>query len=188
MSKLSDLELAILGVVWKRRPCTAYIVAREFVTSPSSHWSGSAGAIYPAMERLRRGGYLSAEAAATGRRKRLDYSLTRKGLTALQKWLTPPLPTNDARLTVDPLRTRSYFLASLPEERRRAFAVDALRQLREQIKVVDADVERYEKAGDPFSALASRGAALAMRARVAWIEELLEVLDHRKPQWAPPNE
>ena len=30
MKRLSDLEMAILGIVRKRSPCTAYAVAREF--------------------------------------------------------------------------------------------------------------------------------------------------------------
>ncbi len=56
------LELVILGVFHKKTSSTAYAVAKEFTTSPSSHWSGSAGAIYPIVERLSERGYLARRA------------------------------------------------------------------------------------------------------------------------------
>jgi len=170
---LSDLELVALGIVWKRQPCTAYAVAREFVTSPSSHWSGSAGAIYPAVKRLASGGYLRSTEASRGRRARRAYSLTPKGARAVRRWLTPPLPPEATRITYDPIRTRVYFLAILTPAERRAFLDEADTQTRSQLEVIEAEVNRYRHAGDEFSALAMSEALYALRARLDWIRDLL---------------
>ena len=48
----SELEGAVLGVIWQEGPCTAYTIRKQFVASPSPQWSGSAGAIYPLVRRL----------------------------------------------------------------------------------------------------------------------------------------
>ncbi|HZE88705.1 MAG TPA: PadR family transcriptional regulator, partial [Verrucomicrobiae bacterium] len=66
---LSELEGATLGVVWSEQPCTPYAIRRVFQTSPSPFWSGSAGAIYPLVERLETRGLVRAEATMTGRRR-----------------------------------------------------------------------------------------------------------------------
>lgn len=171
MARLSELELVILGVVSKRAPCTSYVVAKDFATSPSSHYSGSAGAVYPAVARLVRRGYLDSTEARHGRRRR-THRITRKGRDALRRWLQPPLPEDAARITYDPIRTRAYFLGLLPPRRRREFLVDAQRRLKRQIPVIEAECERYRAAGDEFSAMAMSGALFVLRARLAWIAQL----------------
>jgi DNA-binding PadR family transcriptional regulator len=170
------MELVVLGVVWKRGPCTGYAVAREFVTSPSSHFSGSAGAVYPAVRRLARDGYLAGAAGRQGRRRRRTYTITRRGRDALRRWLSPPIPADAARITYDPIRTRAYFLAALPPKRRAAFLADAERQLRRQIPAIEAECERYREAGDEFSALAMSGGLHVIRARLEWVAEMRQRL------------
>jgi DNA-binding PadR family transcriptional regulator len=172
MAELSDMELVILGVVWKRGPCTGYAVAKEFATSPSSHFSGSAGAVYPAVRRLARERYLEGAAGHQGRRRRRTYTITRRGWDALRRWLAPPVPEDAARITYDPIRTRAYFLAALPPKRRVAFLADAERQLRRQLPVIEAECERYREAGDEFSALAMGGGLYVIRARLKWITQM----------------
>ena len=43
---LSRMELTVLGLVSRGEPCTAYWIRRQFQGSPSSHFSGSAGALH----------------------------------------------------------------------------------------------------------------------------------------------
>jgi hypothetical protein len=47
--RLSELEAAVLGLVWSDGPCTAYAVRRTVQNSLSTQWSGSAGAVYPVV-------------------------------------------------------------------------------------------------------------------------------------------
>lgn len=169
---MSDLELTILGIVWKKGPCTSYVVAREFVTSPSSHWSGSAGAIYPAVQRLARRRYLKAEKESDRGRTRRLYTITERGLEALRQWLLPPFPDSAAQITFDPIRTRAYFLALLGRDQRKAFLDEAEEKLGAQIPVLRAECERYRRAGDSFSEIAMSGALFEIEGRLEWIRAI----------------
>lgn len=172
MPALTDLELTVLGNVWKKGACTAYSVMREFAASTSSYYRGSAGAIYPLLHRLDRRGYVSSQAGAQGRRPRRTYTITRQGLQALRRWLSPPVPAAAAGITLDLLRTRTYFLAALPPAARARFVRAAEKQLREQLKINTAERDRYRRKGDPFSTLAMEGALHILRARLAWMREM----------------
>jgi DNA-binding PadR family transcriptional regulator len=169
---LTDLELTVLGIVWKKAPCTAYSIMREFSGSPSSYYRGSAGTIYPLVHRLEKRRYLVSCMGGRGRRPHVTYELSRQGLAALRRWLTPPLPDAAAAITFDPLRTRVFFLNALTPGQRPAFVVHARKQLHAQLKVVEAECARYRDEGDLFSALAMDGALHVIRARIAWMTEL----------------
>lgn len=169
---LTDLEFTVLGIVWKKAPCTAYSIMREFSGSPSSYYRGSAGTIYPLVHRLEKRRHLVSSAGARGHRPHVTYELSRQGLAALRRWLTPPLPDAAASITFDPLRTRAFFLKALSPGQRLAFVVHAQKQLHAQLSVVEAECTRYRDEGDPFSALAMDGALYVIRARIAWMVEL----------------
>jgi len=177
MKRLSDLEMAILGIVWKRAPCTSYVVAKEFFTSPSSHWRGSVGAVYPAIARLQRLGLLKQHQATRRGRPCSLSELTPKGLAKLRKWLLPPLPSSAAAITYDPIRTRAYFLAALTKEQQQEFLGEAERQMIAQVPVLEAEVARYQDSGDWLSEQAQRGALHVMAGRLAWIREFRAAVD-----------
>ncbi len=169
MPDLTDLECTVLGVVWKRAPCTAYAIMREFAGSHSTYYRGSAGAIYPVVSRLAERGVLEATKEFHGRRPRQTYRLTAKGTDALRSWLTPPLPDCAVTITLDPLRTRSFFLALLSPDQRVRFTLDAEARLREQLAINIEERDRYLAAGDPYSALATEGAIDSLHARIGWM-------------------
>ena len=87
MDHLTDLEGAALAEIARRGTATSYAVANAFSGSPSEFWSGSAGAVYPMIRRLTEKGYLQVHAAATGKRRKSDYSITDSGRAALEQWL-----------------------------------------------------------------------------------------------------
>jgi DNA-binding PadR family transcriptional regulator len=180
MRRLSDLEMAILGIVSKRGPCTSYTVTREFAASPSSHWRGSAGAVYPAMQRLQRLRLLKSKRGVRLGRPCIHYELSTKGIATLTKWLLPPLPESAAAITYDPIRTRVFFLAVLSPERQHAFLDEAERQSLAQLPILQAECDRYRISGDWFSEQAQQGALVLMEARLAWIRDLRERLGHRR--------
>ena len=83
------------------------------IDSPSSHWSGSAGAVYPVLERLEARGLVRSRRADTGDREGWSCALTPAGRAALQAWLGPPFGPDVLALEADPLRTRAHFLGAL---------------------------------------------------------------------------
>ncbi len=168
----SELEHAVLGVVGLEEPCTAYEVRRVFQESPSSHWSGSGGAIYPLMRRLERQRLLrSAARRGDGRATRL-FRLTEKGRRELRRWLLPPLPPGSSLMNVDPLRVRVRFLGALNGDERCAFVREARARLCEQLEAVQEKSQRDEVNGDIFGQLVNRGAVVSIRAQLSWLAEL----------------
>lgn len=168
---LSELEGCVLGHLWKRGPSTPYSVRRMFLDSPSSHWSGSAGAVYPLLERLEQRGLVASALARRGGRNARNYSLTRAGLGRLQRWLAPAALDEIVAVPPDPLRTRLGFLRSLPPRERRSFLERAVRALRAGVEVLAAARTRDEDEQQAHAA-----ACHAMRARLEWIERLARSL------------
>lgn len=169
---LSRLDLAVLGLVSKGAPCTAYWIRRQFQASPSSFFSGSAGAVYPAMRRLKERGLVKGETKRDGRRRSVEYRLTARGRKALESWLLPPFPLEDVAFTMDPIRTRVHYLSVLSPAERRCFIDEALAHARRRVTIVEAESEQRRELGDEFGYLGGRGVVHEARARVRWLEEL----------------
>jgi DNA-binding PadR family transcriptional regulator len=176
MAKLSELEGAVLGVVWADGPCTAYAVRRTFKDSLSPQWSGSAGAIYPLLDRLRQRGLLRSKRRPGDRRGGRLWRPTAAGLRALRQWLAPPLPDWVIGVPVDALRTRLQFLGALSPARRAAFLQDARTGLQDHIVEVEKDCRTSRGGPDPYHHLVARGALAMVRARRAWLKEVARAL------------
>lgn len=169
---LSDLELVVLGIVWKRGPCTPYVIRMEFATSPSSHWRGSTGAIYPLVRRLAGERYLRVERVTRGRRRAVHCIVTGRGVAEIRRWLLPPLPPEAAAITYDPLRTRTPYLGLLTPSERRAALDEAIQRLRDEIPTLKRRLAWYEDLGDEFAALSVKGAMKVLAARLEWLSEM----------------
>src|SRR5262249_54571359 len=117
---LTELEGAILAEIHNGGHETAFRVRRAFAQSLSLEWKGSAGAVYPAVKRLRERGLIAASAARDGRGAR-RLRLTPGGKSALTAWAC------DARLAtsvgLDPFRLRAGVWTSLQApQRKKLFA------------------------------------------------------------------
>ncbi len=173
---LSELENVVLGVVNVNQPCSAYRVRMVFARSPSRHWSGSAGSIYPLVRRLESGGLLqSVTRRGDGRATRL-YRLTRRGRSRLLSWLRPPLPDGGHLVTMDPLRVRVRFMEALRPEERFALLEEAEAKLREKLTSIDREARNDKREGDTFRYLSGRGAVRSLRAQLDWLREVRNVL------------
>lgn len=180
MIRLTDLEHAVLGVVWRDGPCTPYAVRKEFLDSPTPSWSGSAGTIYPLVRRLERAGLLASEEAGRDRRPSRLYRVTASGRRVLRDWLRPPLPVTEIAPGADPIRTRLFFLDALPPDEREAFLDMVVRQLEEHVADLRGD-EQGEGRLDPIDRLARRGVRHVAEARLRWLREVRATLGRRSP-------
>jgi DNA-binding PadR family transcriptional regulator len=157
---LTDLEGATLAAIASRGAATGYVIARFFADSPSEFWSGSAGAVYPAIKRLAARGYLEATPGATGRRAQITYRLTEDGRMAMEAWLLDAKQA--AGLGFDPLRTRLTYLHVVPAQRRARF----LAQVRAEFAAVAA---KPAFDGQP---MLQKIHATWLNARAAWLKTL----------------
>jgi DNA-binding PadR family transcriptional regulator len=168
MTKVSELEASVLGQVWKHGPCTAYSVRKHFLESPTSRFSGSAGAIYPLVSRLEARGLLRSREVGRGRRPGKKLEVTPSGRAALRRWVEAPLGGEESG-TYDPLRAKMVFLGSLSPAKRRRWLEEAERALAAHLKRLEAHREAYAGETDPYFEIASWNALDQARSRIRWI-------------------
>ena len=176
MTKLSELETVTLGLIWQDGPCTPYAVRQVFLRTPSPQWSGSAGAIYPAVQRLEARGYIHSEAHAQGRRKSRLYRVTPKGTAALKKWLRASHEDWVVGVPPDPMRTRFRFLGILPPSEARATVAKWQKGMERHVRAIEDDYVKRKKTGNVFSYMLARGALHHLASRRAWLVEVTRSL------------
>jgi DNA-binding PadR family transcriptional regulator len=94
---------------------------KEMNRMRGGRWSAESGSVYRVLRRLEKDELLT-EARRVGvpNRERTEYELTPQGEALLHSWLTFPPDRTELAFLVDPIRTRSYFLARLkPNEQLR---------------------------------------------------------------------
>ncbi len=134
-TKLKNLEGAILGAIAMNEPCTAYRVHKNFANSPSQYFSGSAGAVYPAFNRLEKRGLIKSRSVGTQLRPARGFVLTRKGKKDFKNWVYDPILAADGGF--DPLRLRFSLLTALAADQRGDFAKKMERAIVARVKKVN---------------------------------------------------
>lgn len=161
---LTELEGAIFGVLARAPSATAYRIRRVFQDSRSAEWSGSAGAVYPAIRRLV-AERLIKERAETDGRGTHTYELTQAGRTAYERWLCDIARAVGPGL--DPFRTRAPLWIGLPPATQRKLARELKSALERQRKVL-ADALRDL---DESDATAARLHIALLDLRLKWLAD-----------------
>ncbi len=176
---ITELEGTVLGVIGVKGPCTPYSVRKEFQQSSTPFWSGSAGAIYPLIERLYSHKLIEIASSTDDGRSGKLYVLTAEGEEALKGWLYPSVILQVIGTPPDPLRSRIEFLGLLAPEERKGFMTQVRLGLEEQLKNAVKASEECDRSNN-LNYLSIRGGVLAARARLDWIEEVLEILEKKE--------
>lgn len=167
---LTELEGAILSEIHHRGAETAFKVRKAFLTSPSLEWSGSSGAVYPAIRRLSAQGLIHGEAQASARKGR-SLTLTAGGVDALNAWIGDL--DRAAGLGLDPFRLRSGLWDELP-------AAVRLQQLGRLLIVLKSSLRDLEAYGAGLDRVERRRVDLSIaqqKARAAWVEAELSAAE-----------
>jgi DNA-binding PadR family transcriptional regulator len=111
---VTPLGYALLGLVWQE-PRSGYALRMVFQTTPMGNYSSSPGSIYPALERLRKAGFVETRGPGRGKGQ---YHITSRGDEVLQAWLAQPVDAADLQMAL----LRFAFLQFHPDRKRtRAF-------------------------------------------------------------------
>jgi len=86
---LTTTSHALLGLL-RLRPWTTYELAKQVQKGLGWFWPRAERKLYDEPKRLVAAGLASADREMTGARPRTVYSVTRKGRTALRRWLSEP--------------------------------------------------------------------------------------------------
>ena len=109
-NNLSTLSLAILGLI-VQKPRSGYDLRKVFSTTPMGHFSSSPGAIYPALKRIEKNGWVrgSIDNKKT-LRPRMVYRITKRGQEVLKQHLQRPVTRDDVIWRMDDLMLRFAFM------------------------------------------------------------------------------
>jgi DNA-binding PadR family transcriptional regulator len=107
----SLLGYALLGLL-SQAPRSGYDLRKIFTTTPLAHFSDSPGAVYPALARLRRRGWVAASRRTGGRRRRL-FRLTPAGRKAWLGWLRKPPTRAEVMRGMEQLMIRFAFMGEV---------------------------------------------------------------------------
>ena len=106
----SPLSLAILGLV-SMQPMSGYDLRKCFATTPMGHFSASPGAVYPALTRLEKAGWIQGiQDFRQELRPRRMFSLTDEGRAVLVGHLSRPITREDVIWRMDELLLRFSFM------------------------------------------------------------------------------
>ena len=173
---LKELEGLALGCIFRVGTCSAYQVRQLLKNSPSSHWQGSAGSIYPLLERLEREGLINGQDDTGDGRARRTLSISATGKKALRAWVKAGASGDLITQISDPVRTRIFFLDVLTPRERAGFAEDALAALEEFLDICQNDLDAREDSDSALDRLGALGAVMSNRARVAYLTEVVKAL------------
>lgn len=158
---LTELEGAVLTEIALRGADTAYKVRRAFQLSLNVHWQGSAGAVSPAIRRLKAAGLVAAQPHPKRRGQVL--APTAAGKQALEQWATS-IPAISS-LGLDPFRLRSVAWDSLTPAKRRAFFAELTDSFLADLPGFHERVET-----DPVGRRQTELAIAVIEGRLAWLK------------------
>ena len=172
---MTTLAYALLGLI-QRTPLSGYALMRTFQTTPMGQYSGSPGAVYPALRKLETAKLIRGQIQErSSLRPRRVYRLTPRGRTALRRWLEPEVAPEDVERREPELMLRFALMEGVvPEE-------DVRRFLTSFARAIDQYIERLE----PFleapgmsthSTLALEGGLDGLRGRATWARRALRVV------------
>ena len=107
----STLDYLLVGLL-SAGPRSGYDLRKQIGDSPLRIYSDSPGAIYPALRRLERWGWIEA-GTPEGPRRRNPYTASSRGLEAFVAWLRRPVEREDVVRGADSLLLRFAFMGAV---------------------------------------------------------------------------
>jgi len=184
---LSELEYLILALMGDGAS-SGYAIRKEMNRLKGGRWSSDSGSVYRVLRRMESYN-LVAETARLGvkNRERTEYRLTETGAKVVKAWMAQPPERADYAYLVDPLRTRSYFLKTLPPHERVRVVKDWLATSKAFAMQLDRELEATAF-GDPIHDAAYRNLRYHALARVAWLKSLLVVVKQVAAEESAPRD
>ena len=97
MAKDRKIDLVILGLLF-HEDLTGYDIKKRIDGAISFFWKGSFGNIYPALSDMEKSGLVEKRRTETkGRREKILYHITDKGIDVLKEWLNVEQAANDLK-------------------------------------------------------------------------------------------
>jgi DNA-binding PadR family transcriptional regulator len=162
---LTDSEGAILTLVRRQQPITAYQIGKTFEGSPVHTLNTSKGKLYPLIHRLHGRGLLCAQDVAGDQRGTQRFVCTSLGEQALKRWVLTLRPEHE--LLHDPLRKKLQGFELLSTTEQQEWLERARKQLLRKLEEVEQWPVEVE---GMFGDLVQESAKVALQARIEWLD------------------
>jgi DNA-binding PadR family transcriptional regulator len=176
---ISTLSLAIMGLI-AQKPQAGYDIRKAFATTPMGHFSSSPGAIYPALQRLEKDGWIRGNVeTAMALRPRKVYAMTRQGRSVLKRHLLQPVTRDDVMWRMDDLILR---FALMDQIAGRAATLRFLHSLATETEAYVASLRSYLESARQFmpacGRLAMENGIESYQTNAAWARRAIVELDN----------
>lgn len=180
-ASITPLGFSLLGLL-QRQPQSGYDLRRLFSTTPLMHYSDSPGAIYPALNRLKEQGLVSAtEEKGAGLRFRRVFSVTPEGLGRLRQWLSQPVTRDAIAHAVPELLMRFSLMDAVSGP---TASMTLLTEMKRELISHCTDLNKYLKEYGEQMPLSSRLAldygVRSYDALLQWAENAITTYDNKK--------
>lgn len=173
MARTSKTRFAILGMLMTES-LTGYGLRKAIAESVGHFWQESFGQLYPTLRWLEQEGLVVADRGSDGRRRRVDYTITRSGRTAVREWLASEpesIASNRSELLLQ------LFFGQHAEpgvirrqlERHRA----GLLRARDEYGAMERAILAEQAAGQPYWLATVRHGLAMVDASLEWIDQTL---------------
>ncbi len=139
---ISTLSLAVLGLI-QQKSHSGYDLRKAFSTTPMGHFSTSPGAIYPALKRMEKSGWIRGSIDNNKElRPRLIYRITAKGLDVLKQHLLQSVTKDDVIWRMDDLMLRFALMEDIAG---REYTLKFLQEFLAETKSYVSTLKQYQK-------------------------------------------
>ena len=109
---MTSLDYLLMGLLL-RRAQSGYALGKTIQGLPAGSFSGSPGAVYPALQRLEQKGLIRSRATRAGNRRGTEYALSAKGRRGFEAWVRQPVTPKELLAAVDLVLVRFSFLQAV---------------------------------------------------------------------------
>jgi DNA-binding PadR family transcriptional regulator len=165
------LDYALVALM-AQEPRSGYDLRKIFALTPLAHFSDSPGAVYPALRRLARRGWVApvAPRPRSGRRREA-FRVTAAGRRGLRDWLRQPVTRDQVVRDLDGLLLRFAFMGEwLEASEIQAFLEGLLRELRLHLADLESFFARASGGMSATGRLAFESGLAGLRAQISWAQ------------------
>jgi DNA-binding PadR family transcriptional regulator len=180
-NRTTTLDYALLGLL-SQSPQSGYDLRKIFESWALGSYSGSPGAIYPALRRLEREGLIKGEVdATTALRPKKVFRPTAAGRKTLREWLLREIAREDVERRLDELMLRFAFHAVLDSSRAtRRFLQSFLSEVEDYLAALDRQRKQIPEETPLQARLALVAGIEQYRACARWARSALKEFKEKK--------
>jgi DNA-binding PadR family transcriptional regulator len=171
------LGYVLLGML-NQLPRSGYDVRVEMESASVGHFSSSPGSIYPALQQLKKNGFIDSEVVHRSRLKpREVFHVTEKGKKTLRAWLRKRLAVSDLRDNLAELMLRFRFMEdTASNEETLRFLADFRRKAKTYGSILNAQT-RVQAESSPHLALSLHREIAMVKMHIEWAGQAIETFE-----------